>query len=151
MMNSTPAAYPTAAIVDHKSFVPSMSLMDPLSLDYGTGLSGMSSTSVSGVGNNGNSGIGLIGTGVNGISTTQNGQNSHLNHLNTNHPHHSHHGSSSSSLQHNHLSHGHLLHEIYDISNKRNLLSSNHHHQDCNCGRLLYRSECLMNNVCIWI
>ncbi|OTF80908.1 Myb-Like DNA-Binding protein, partial [Euroglyphus maynei] len=26
-------------------------------------------------------------------------------------------------MQHNHLSHGHLLHEIYDISNKRNLLS----------------------------
>ncbi|XP_075675679.1 uncharacterized protein LOC113788430 isoform X2 [Dermatophagoides pteronyssinus] len=26
----------------------------------------------------------------------------------------------------------------------------NHHHQDCNCGRLLYRSECLMNNNPSW-
>lgn len=33
------------------------------------------------------------------------------------------------SLTHNHLSHGHLLNEIYDISNKRPRLSlSNHHH-----------------------
>ena len=123
MMNSTPAAYPTAAIVDHKPFVSSMNLMDPLSLDYGTGgLSTTTGSSVIGVNNSNNGNGGLIGTGVNGIVVgTQNGsvvtQNSHLNHLtNSNHPHHHHHST--------HPNH----HSSYSLSDYYGSHHSHHHH-----------------------
>lgn len=68
LMNSSPAAYPTASVMDHKPF--SSVMMDPLSLDYG----GMSSNNLS-----------------NNIVSNQQSNSLHHSHHHHNSHHHSHH------------------------------------------------------------
>lgn len=92
LMNSSPAAYPTAAMVDHKPFPSAVSLMDPLgSLDYGSVTNG--------------------GTG-NGQATNGNGHGLHAHP----HAHHSHHHTS----HHHHQSNSYSLSDYYGVATATN-------------------------------